>query len=131
MKRVLVAVFVAAVVSLACGSENPRRLELYPSPTVVPTQTQRIVVWTSTPELTYTPVVKIITGTPENTVFLCVSADEAVYLRPSANNQNYPVAPLPNGARLTDLGGRDGKWVFVEYDELSGWVHQDYIENCN
>lgn len=130
MIRVLVAVFVAAVVSLACGSENPRRLELYPSPTVVPTQTERIVVWTSTPELTHTPVVKIVTGTPENTVFLCVSADEAVYLRASPDTEFHPIAPLPNGTKVTDTKTRSGNWAFVQLGEDAGWINTKYLKEC-
>lgn len=118
-----------AITILACGSTTPRRLNLYPSPTVLPTQTERVVVWTSTPLSTYTPIVKEVTSTPKPE-YLCVTAVETVHLRPSPSIQNYPIKVLKNGARLTDLGGRSGNWAFVSNGEEQGWVHQKYLEQC-
>jgi hypothetical protein len=121
--------FAFLAVSLACGRTEPRRLDLYPSPTVLPTQTPFVIVWTSTPVYTYTPIVKEVTSTPKPE-YLCVVADEAVYLRPSASMDNYPISPLPNGARVLRLGGEKEDWIFVEYGEFSGWVHSEYLESC-
>jgi hypothetical protein len=100
------------------------------TPTPPPTQTERVVIHTTTPIYTYTPIVKIVTETP-SPEYLCVTADENVYLRPSPGIDNYPITPLPNGTRLmTDLGGKKEEWIFVQYGELSGWVHQKYLEDC-
>lgn len=126
MKRL---VFVLAISMLACGSTTPRRLNLYPSPTVLPTQTERIVVWTATPLSTYTPIVKEVTSTP-NPEYLCVTADEAVHLRPSADLTGYPIASLPKGTRLTDLGGRENEFAFVTNGEQQGWVKLDFVKIC-
>lgn len=129
LRNKALAVGVLALAIIACGSSAPRRLNLYPSPTVLPTQTERIVVWTATPLSTYTPIVKEVTSTP-NPEYLCVTATVAVHLRPSPSSDNYPVMVLPNGARLTDLGGRNGNWSFVSYGDKSGWVNSDYTKNC-
>jgi hypothetical protein len=103
------------------------------TPSAPPTQTARVVRITTTPVYTYTPIVKVVTSTPIP-AYLCVIADEAVYLRPSADNQNYPISPLPSGSRLTDLGGRKenefGKWAFVAYQDEQGWVNLNFAENC-
>lgn len=110
------------------ASENDDGIVFW-TPTSPPTQTPRIVQITTTPIYTYTPIVKIITETP-SPEYLCVTAIETVHLRPSASTDNYPVMVLENGSRLTDLGGRKEKWIFVQYGEFSGWVHQKYLDNC-
>lgn len=129
MKRLVMAGFSLVLVGLACGRTTPRTLDLYPSPTVLPTQTERIVVWTSTPVQTYTPLVKIITETP-SPKYLCVSADEAVHLRPSPGIDNYPIEVLKNGSKVMDLGGRDGDWGFFSYGSEQGWISLKYLETC-
>jgi hypothetical protein len=125
-KLLFIAIFVTII---ACGRTAPRRLELYPSPTVLPTQTERVVIYTTTPLSTYTSIVKEVTSTPKPE-YLCIVADEAVYLRPSASMDNYPISPLPNGARVLRLGGEKEDWIFVEYGEFSGWIRQEYLKNC-
>lgn len=118
--------FILAVSTLACGSQTPRRLELYPSVTPDPTQTPFVLEVTK-------EVVRQITNTPEpteSTVLLCVDASESVYLRPSPSTDNYPVTSLPNGEQVVDLGGRDGDWMFVRWQDKAGWVNQDYLEKC-
>lgn len=129
--RLSVFFLLAVVFLFGCRMtpSEPRNIELYPSPTVIPTQTERIVIHTSTPLPTTTPIVMEVTSTPVPG-YLCVTADENVYLRPSADLTGYPIAPLPNGTRLTDLGGRDGRFAFVSYGEFSGWVHLKFIQNC-
>jgi hypothetical protein len=127
-------IFLLAALSIVTGcrftpSEPRERIDLYPSPTVLPTQTERVVQITTTPVFTYTPIVKVVTETPKPG-YLCVTADENVYLRPSADLTGYPIAPLPNGSRLTDLGGRNGSFAFVSYGEFSGWVHLKFVINC-
>lgn len=128
-KRILCALGVLGVALLACGGQAPRKLDLYPSQTALPTQTERVVIWTQTPNATPLPVYVQITNTP-NAIFVCVVAVETVYLRPAPNAQNYPVTALPNGSQLLDMGGRDGNWTFVEYNHQRGWVNSTYIENC-
>jgi hypothetical protein len=61
---------------------------------------------------------------------ICVLADEAVYLRPSVSNEYYPILPLRNGSRLIDLGGRTGRWWFVQYEDKQGWVYGIYLDEC-
>jgi hypothetical protein len=127
------AVFLVLVIStLFCGqpAEEWQLRGWTPTPPLVePTQTPFIIVYTSTPVSTYTQLVKEVTSTPKPE-YLCVVADEAVYLRPSASMDNYPISPLPNGARVLRLGGQKEDWIFVEYSEFSGWVHSEYLESC-
>ena len=132
MKRTFFALCILTVAALACrtGPSEPRRLDLYPSPTVLPTQTARVVVHTSTPLPTQTPVVQVVTNTPEPEGYLCVTAVEAVHLRPSPSTKNYPITPLPHGAKLTDLGGREEDWAFVVFGRTQGWVKLDFVEKC-
>lgn len=131
---ILASILALILANVACGRTETRRLELYPSPTVLPTQTERVVVHTSTPLSTYTPIVQVVTSTPEPSGYLCVIAAESVYLRPSPGVGNYPITPLPLGARLADLGGRnendDGSWAFVVFGRARGWVNTDYVESC-
>lgn len=131
-RRILFALGVLGAALLACGGQGPRRLELYPSstaPVILPTQTERVVIWTQTPNATPAPVYVQITTTP-NAEFVCVSAAETVYLRPAPNAQNYPITALPNGSQLLDMGGRDGNWMFVEYATKRGWVNSAYVGSC-
>lgn len=119
--------FVALVfTTLACGSQTPRRLELYPSETPNPTQTPFVLEVTK-------EVVRQVTNTPEpteSTVLLCVDASESVYLRPSPSTNNYPITSLPNGEQVVDLGGRDGDWMFVRWQDKAGWVNDKYVKVC-
>ena len=108
--------------TVACQREGRRELVLYPTPTVVPTQTPFLVQITTTPVM----VVIEITHTPTSST-LCVKATVAVYLRPSPSDQNYPITEIQNGERLSDLGGRNGKWMFVEIGDKQGWVHEYYV----
>ncbi len=128
--RTYAALVVLLLVSLACSSGAPRRLDLYPTPTIIPTQTERLVVWTQTPNATFTAVVVVVSATPNAPVMLCVSASESVYLRPSPNADNYPLATLPNGTHLQDLGGRSGNWRFVATPAMRGWVNDGFLEVC-
>lgn len=127
-------IFIPLLISLACGNTAPRKLSLYPSATVefVPTQTERVVIWTQTAAASPTPKVIVVSETPVVAGEFCVSALVAVYLRPSPNLKNYPITEIPNGTRLKDLGGRDGNWAFVEFGDKRGWVHEDYLagESC-
>lgn len=121
------------VVQLACGKpaeEWQLRGWTQTPPLPKPTQTERVVQITTTPVFTYTPVVKIVTGTPENTVFLCVSADEAVYLRASPDTEFHPIDPLPNGTKVTDTKTRSGNWAFVQLGEDAGWINLNYLKKC-
>ncbi len=131
MRRLFILLGALGVLSIACGSSVQRRLDLYPTATVVPTQTERVIVWTQTPNATATPVIIVVSATPNAPIFLCASASESVYLRPSPNADNYPLATLPNGTRLQDLGGRSGNWRFVATPaQLRGWVNEAYLEMC-
>lgn len=131
MTRVILAILALVLASLACatGPTTPRP-SLYPSATPEITQTPFIVQVTTTPLDTPLPVVVEITTTP-STSRLCVNALVAVHLRPSPSNENYPVMVLPNGAEVTDLGGRSGKWMFVQYADKQGWIYGDYVGDCN
>jgi hypothetical protein len=127
--RILLAVLVLVLVTLACGGQAPRReLNLWPTATPNATQTPIIVEVVETQvilvEITPTP------APPQVVEKMCVSATVAVYLRPSPSDDNYPIMSLPNGAELTDLGGRDGSWLFVQYGDKNGWVNGDYVGAC-
>ncbi len=131
MKRLLIAISLLALAILACatGPTTPKP-SLYPSATPEITQTPFVVKITTTPNATYTPFVVVVSETP-NASSLCVNALVAVYLRPSPSDDNYPIVPLPNGSQLDDLGGRSGKWFFVQYQDKQGWINSDYLEGCN
>jgi hypothetical protein len=134
VKKILAALFVLAVVLLACGQPAPewqlRGWTVTPSP-FEPTQTPVVVQITTTPPLTYTPIVKVVTETPRPTEKMCVDALVAVHLRPSPNESGYPIMVLVNGAVVEDLGGRSGEWIFVRYIEAQGWVFEEYLSACN
>lgn len=130
--RIVLAGLVLALVTLACGGTAPRTpIVLYPSPTsdatqtpvylTVPVEVTKVVKETAIVDVTQTPL----------PITLCVRADEAVYLRPSANDQNYPIMALPNGSQLVDLGGRDGVWYFVQHGDKSGWINSNYLTACS
>lgn len=102
---------------------------LYATQTVLPTQTPIVVQITTTALATQTPDVVVVSATPNYTK-LCVNAVVAVYLRPSPSVDNYPIRELPNGSELVDLGGRDGKWLFVQFGDKVGWVYSDYLGGC-
>jgi len=130
--RLWIVALILVVASLACktGSGTNRELNLYPSPTIVATQTARIEQITTTPPATTTPIVTVATVTPNATTF-CVSATVAVHLRPSPATTNYPIVALPNGSIVADLGGRSGNWYFVAYGDKQGWVDSNYLEECS
>lgn len=126
MKYIYILLVVLALGVLACGSGEPReKLNLYPTVELPPTQTPFIL--TQTPNATYTPVYVAVTSTPNA---LCSKANEAVYLRPSPNAVNYPIIEIPNGKRVYDLGGRDGDWYFVRYENYEGWINGEYLNDC-
>lgn len=123
--RVLLGVLALVLAMIACGQY------ITPTPTDVantPVSTQEAL-----PTLipTSTKVLAVVQHT-EKSVGTCVavSADVAVYLRPSPSEDNYPIMPLPRGAELLLTGGRDGKWLFAEYGDRSGWVYGDYVGAC-
>jgi len=130
MNRLILLFGFLALGVLACGSTEPRpKLNLYPTVTIIPTQTPRFIVWTQTPNATYTPVVVVVSPTP-NSKTLCVSANVAVYLRPSPSSENYPITSIPNGSSVRDLGGRSGDWYFVALGDVQGWVNSEYLNDC-
>lgn len=131
MKRIILVLGILVLGVLACGNppEARPKLNLYPTVTIVPTQTPVVVVWTQTPNSTTTPVILLVTPTP-NPSFFCVSANAAVYLRPSPSDDNYPIMPVPNGSIVRDLGGRSGVWFFVSIDDKSGWINSAYLKGC-
>lgn len=134
MNRITLMIIVLILASLACSTSpaTPRTINLYPTVTGEVTQTPLVVVITQTPNPTTTPVVVIVTQTKETgTVkYLCVSASEAVYLRPAPNKTYSPIDPLPNGTKVIDTVSRDGNWAFVTVGERSGWVNLNYLVEC-
>jgi len=126
LTRIAFSVLVLVLATIACRSEVRRELVLYPSPTFIATQTPIVVQVTTTPVF----FVVEITSTPGTLSVLCVNAFVAVHLRPSPNDQNYPIMVIPNGTQLVDLGGRSDKWLFVELGDKQGWVHRDYVVGC-
>lgn len=135
-RTILQALAIGALViaTLACGGGGKTTNSPFQFWTETPNATQTPIVMfqeiTTTPNATQTPNVVILTQTPNALVTLCVSANVAVYLRPSPNDDNYPILPLPNGSELSDLGGRSGKWLFVSYKDNQGWVLGDFLGNC-
>jgi hypothetical protein len=125
---IALGILVLALGVLACGGTAPRSgLNLYPSSTPNATQTPMIVTVESTPAVVVIEVT--VTSTPIGK--LCVNAVVAVHLRPSPSDQNYPIMVLPNRTELVDLGGRSGKWMFVQVGDNQGWVHGDYVQRCD
>jgi ABC-type glycerol-3-phosphate transport system substrate-binding protein len=127
--KLLLAVLALVMVTLACGGQGQ--------------QADRFTFWTPTPDASPTPIVVEVVETqvivveitptpvpPQAVEKMCVSATVAVYLRPSPSDDNYPIMSLPNGAELTDLGGRDGSWLFVQYGDAQGWVNGSYVGSC-
>ena len=131
--RLIVATLLLVVASLACrlSPTEPRELNLYPSPTLVATQTPIFVQITTTPPATTTPIVIVATSTDELAATFCVSAVDAVHLRPSPATTNYPIVALPNGEKVEDLGGRSGKWWFISVGDKQGWVDSGYLSECS
>lgn len=135
VRNLLIALGILALGALACGGQTTNSDERFAFWTVTPnaTSTPLVVVHTSTPLPTYTPnepTVIVLTQAPNELGTLCVSALVAVHLRPSPNAVNYPIAPVPNGEKVTDLGGRNGQWIFVQYGDKQGWVFRDYLTQC-
>jgi hypothetical protein len=136
-QKTIVSAIILLFAILACGAPSPREKPvLFPSPTSNATQTP--IIYTSTPQPTYTPlstqtpeiIVVIATSTLPSTR-LCVIADEAVYLRPSASDDGYPITPLLKGSVLTDLGGRNGNWAFVQFDDKTGYANLNWLGECD
>jgi hypothetical protein len=132
--QIFFAVFVLVLAMMACGSPAPeyvlRGWTVTPS-IVASTQTPIVVIHTSTPLPTLTPVYVEITNTPEQVLAKCVSASVAVHLRPSPNTSGYPIEALANGIEVKDLGGRSGKWWFVSVGDKQGWVDSGYLGRCS
>lgn len=125
-----ILVYVLVAVSLACGgSYTPKTLDLYPTSTSNPTQTPNIVKIeiTTTPLPTSVPIV--VSATAESG-FLCVTAVENVYLRPTPSMENSPIVALPENTRLEDRGSRSGNWLFVAVKDKVGWVNSAYVKPC-
>lgn len=128
-KALALALNALALAVLACNTGNPdRKLNLYPSSTptsAVPTQTAIVmeIVNTVVVQITTTPV-------PTSRTYKCISAVEAVYLRPSPSTENYPIKQLEKGVEVVDIGGKIGEWIFVEVNGVRGWVNQKYMEEC-
>jgi len=129
MKK-LIFILVLVLASLACGTKTQewqtRGWTVTPSQVVtqvLPTQTPYFIEITQTPQPT-----EIMTGTPQ--MYLCVTANETLYLRPSANMSGSPIVTLKNGQRITDLGGRDNGFWFVKVDAQQGWVFGKFVVGC-
>lgn len=119
-------ILILSLAALACGGSATRRtLILYPSPTANASQTPYVVKETAPPL-----VMTVVVTQTEISNTLCVSASVAVYLRPSPGGDYYPIVALPNGARVNDLGGRSGSWLFVRYQRYQGWVNGRYLGEC-
>lgn len=131
---IVLAIFFLVLASLACGSKaeewQMRGWTVTPSPTAntQATQTPYIVEITNTPAPTELPTV---TPNPTAISYLCVTANEAVNLRPSPDASYYPIDPLKNGTKVEDLGARDGNWVFVKVGDKQGWINGEYLGACN
>lgn len=123
------ALLVLAILSCNLAPSESKVLDLYPTPTSVITQTPVFVLITTTPANTPTPLVVVVSPTPESK-FLCVTADENVYLRPSPSMVNHPIVPLPRGTRIADSGSRSGSWAFVKVGDYSGWVNTLWTKPC-
>src|SRR5512139_257930 len=133
MKRFTLFFICLVAVSLACRTGNPeRKLNLYPSPTSEATQTPILVEITTTPvPTTYVVITATFEPTkPVVSIHLCVSAEKSVNLRPSANDDGYPILQLSNGDEVTDLGGRNANWYYVQYRDKRGWINKRYLSSC-
>lgn len=127
----LVVALLILVVAQGCGSQEVRTPFVFWSPTPDFTQTPivvevvrtAVVVWTTTPVPTETKV-------SEQIIKLCVTATEAVHLRPSPSTENYPILQLERGEEVVDLGGRNSIWMFVQYRDKRGWVNGNFVEEC-
>ncbi len=125
----LLMLLVLAIMACNLAPSESKVLDLYPTPTPAITQTAFIVQITTTPPPTPTPFVVVVSSTPESG-YLCVTADENVYLRPSPSMENHPIVPLPRGTRIADSGSRSGNWAFVKVDDYSGWVNTLWTTPC-
>lgn len=139
MKYLVAVPIFVFFVSLACTSPERKPLNLYPSPSSE--ARVRVITTTPLPTLpTSTPIVVVQTTTPvppkpvsatKNEInWLCVTAQEAVYLRPSPSTENYPITQLDNGQKVKLEGGADGLWLFVTVGDQRGWVNRKYLSAC-
>ena len=125
MKRIVFTVFLLVLATISCRTgSSERSVNLFPSATVTFANTITPIVPTQT------AVIVVVSATPKPSVGKCVNAIVAVYLRPSPSNENYPIMVLPNSVEVIDLGGRSGKWLFVQYNDKQGWVHSEYLQTC-
>ena len=129
MNRVVMAVAFLVLVSVACRRGETERVNLFPSPTPDATQTPVLVEVTKVVQITVTqqPTAK---PTMTRQIKLCVTAQEAVHLRPSPDTEGHPITVLKNGSEVTDLKGRKGEWLYVEVEDKRGWVHEKYVGQC-
>lgn len=130
MNRALVALVVLGLALLACSGMGDLVVTVTPAPTNAPTETELVALVTpsATPEIpTETPNAS---PTPELVgVSTCtVSANVAVWMRPSPSTENYPIVELPNGTLVEDLGGKSGDWLFLRWEDKEGWVRSGYVE---
>ena len=63
------------------------------------------------------------------TIELCVTAAAALNFRRTAGTQEPPILVLLTDQRVRVVG-TDGKWRQVMYDNITGWVHSDYLGAC-
>lgn len=128
----LVVALVILVVAQACAGQSTRTPFVFWTSTLPPsnaTQTPVLVEVTKVVQITVTsqPTAK---PTMTRQIKLCVTAQEAVHLRPSPDTIGYPIAELKNGSEVTDLKGRKGEWLYVEVEDKRGWVHEKYVGQC-
>lgn len=130
MKRSQIAFAILVLGVLACGQTTPRQLSLYVSATAEIAVSPLVVQITTTADATQTPNVVVVSATPAALGVFCVNAPIAVHLRPSPNANNYPIMAIPNGTTVIDMGGRSGEWMFVELGDKQGWIHGDFVGEC-
>jgi hypothetical protein len=125
MKQFVLVILVLVLASVSCRTGSKvRRVDLFLSATATFANTPTLVLPTQT------SVIVVVSATPAPSVGKCVIAPEAVHLRPSPSNENYPIMALPNGAQVIDLGGRSDKWMFVQFGDKQGWIHGDFVGEC-
>jgi hypothetical protein len=129
MNRVLAKfVFFAALSLLLQSCLLEDMLSVKPLPTFTAATTQEVLA-KNTPVSTVTKEVLPVPTSVGKSCLLVV-ANQSLNLRPSPSDQNYPIMALKDGDQLLDLGGRDGKWIFVEFGDKQGWVSGEYVKGC-
>ena len=136
MKRIMIALLIVVLGILACGNPAPeyvlRGWTVTPTKFVDATNTPLVIYVevTNSPEPTQTPELVIITQTSNAVVTLCVTASDAVYLRPSPDATYYPLKPLVKGTVVIYKGTHNGEWKFVEVEDGAGWINSEYLGTC-